>query len=397
MSSIRTLDTLGPLEGKTALVRVDLNLPMEDGRVMDASRIDSFIPTIRHLRKAGARIVLLSHFGRPRGRRRQDMSLAQVVDTVSDKLGLPVKFAGDCVGETAESAIREAGDAIVLLENVRFHAGEENNDPAFAKALADLGDVFISDAFSAVHRAHASTTRIADYLPSAAGLSMERELRALARALTSPARPLAAIVGGAKISSKIGVLTHLMDKVDHLVIGGAMANTFLLARGHDIGASRAEADQTDTARKILNHAREADCTIHLPADVVVARELAAGTNARICGLADVKGDEMILDVGPRTVRGLKELLQEVRTLIWNGPLGAFEVKPFHEATVAVAQEAARLTQEGQLLSVAGGGDTLSALAIAGVKEDFSHLSTGGGAFLEWMEGNNLPGVKAISD
>ena len=397
MTSFRTLDDLGDVSGKRALVRVDLNVPMKDGAVTDDTRLRATLPTVTELADKGAIVLLLAHFGRPKGERRPDMSLALVTRPYEHVLGRPVRFIDDCAGPEAAEAVAtlQPGD-VAILENTRFHAGEEKNDPALAQAMAALGDFYVDDAFSAAHRAHASTERIAHLLPAYAGRAMEKELNALERALGQPERPVAAVVGGAKVSTKPEVLRHLVGKVDHLIIGGGMANTFLAARGVAIGKSLAERDLADTANEILDAADRANCTVHLPYDVVVAKEFAANPpSIRTCNVHEVAEDEMILDVGPAAVEALADVLKTCRTLVWNGPLGAFETPPFEAATVSLARTAAALTQEGGLVSVAGGGDTVAALNQAGVAHDFTFVSTAGGAFLEWMEGKELPGVKAL--
>jgi len=394
MTGYRTIEDL-PQDG-VALVRADLNVPMKDGEITDPARIDAVVPTVRALMARGDQVVVMSHFDRPKGKVVPEMSLEPVAPALAKALGVPVVFAPDCIGEPAEKAIREAGSGrVVLLENLRFHKGEEANDPHFVKALASLGDVFVDDAFSTAHRAHASTEGIARLLPSAAGLSMVAEIRALTRALESPERPVVAIVGGAKISTKLDVLGHVVTKVDHLVIGGAMANTFLYAEGVAIGKSLAETHLAETAREIAAKARAAGCEIHLPQDVVVAKAFAEGTACRTVPVLEVAADEMILDVGATSAKALCGVLEKCRTLLWNGPLGAFEIKPFDAGTNMVARKAAELTKAGKLVSVAGGGDTGAALNNAGVADDFTHLSTAGGAFLEWLEGKSLPGVAVL--
>lgn len=391
----KTLDDVA-LAGKTVLCRVDINVPMEGGRVTDATRIEKIAPTVEDIIARGGRAVLLAHFGRPKGKVVDDMSLRHVVPALETALGRRVVFAADCVGALAQAAIAEAGPGdVVLLENTRFHGGEEKNDPALAADMAALGDVFVNDAFSAAHRAHASTTGIAHLLPAAAGRLMEAELRALEAALGSPARPVVAVVGGAKVSTKLELLGNLVAKVDHLVIGGGMANTFLVAQGVEVGTSLAERDMAATALDIVEKAKAAGCTIHLPVDVVVAREFKAGAAHQVVPVADCPADAMILDAGPATVAKLAALFATCKTLIWNGPLGAFEITPFDAATNAAAREVARLTRAGALVSVAGGGDTVAALNQAGVADDFTFISTAGGAFLEWMEGKELPGVAAL--
>jgi len=396
--SFKTLDDLpAELTGKRVLVRVDLNVPMQDGAVSDATRLQALLPTVLELADRGAIVLLLSHFGRPKGQNRPDMSTALLVKPLTDLTGRSVRFVEDCRGENAERAIATmTPGSIGVLENTRFHPGEEQNDPALAQGMAALGDYYVNDAFSAAHRAHASTAGVAHLLPSFAGRAMEVELKALEKALGNPERPVAAVVGGAKVSSKLAVLGHLVDKVDHLIIGGGMANTFLAARGVDVGKSLCEHDLTGEAEAILGRADQAGCTVHLPYDVVVAKEFAANPpSLRTCNVHEVAADEMILDVGPAAVEALADALKTCRTLVWNGPLGAFETPPFDAATVALARTAAALTQDGSLVSVAGGGDTVAALNQAGVTREFSFVSTAGGAFLEWMEGRTLPGVAAL--
>jgi phosphoglycerate kinase len=398
MPRFKTLDDLPEdLTGKKVLVRVDLNVPMEGAKVTDDTRLRAMLPTVLELSDRGAIVLLLSHFGRPRGEKRPDMSTAQLVLPLHRLAGRSVRFIEDCQGPEAERAITTMLPGnIGILENTRFHAGEEKNDPDLAKAMAALGDFYVDDAFSTAHREHASTEGITHYLPSFAGRAMEAELTALQRALGDPERPVAAVVGGAKVSTKLGVLGHLVGKVDHLIIGGGMANTFLAARGVDVGKSLAEHDLTGEANAIFDRADEAGCTIHLPYDVVVAKELAPDPpGVRTVNVHEVAPDEMILDVGPAAVEALGDVLKTCRTLIWNGPLGAFETPPFDAATMVLARTAAALTREGSLVSVAGGGDTVAALNHAGVAEDFTFVSTAGGAFLEWMEGRSLPGVSAL--
>ena len=397
MTAFRTLDDMGDIAGKRVLVRVDLNVPMADGKVTDATRLDAARPTISELADRGAKVLILAHFGRPKGERRDDMSLRQVVSALSDVLGKPVGFLDDCAGDAIAAQTQSlANGSITVLENTRFHAGEEKNDPALTAEMAKLGDLYVNDAFSAAHRAHVSTEGLAHVLPAYAGRSMETELKALDKALGQPVHPVAAVVGGAKVSSKIDVLRNLAGKVDHLIIGGGMANTFLAARGIDVGKSLCEHDLIDTANAIFAAAEAANCIIHLPYDVVVAKEFAPNPPTRTVNVHDVASDEMILDVGPAAVEALADALKTCRTLVWNGPLGAFETPPFDAATVALAKTAAALTKEGQLVSVAGGGDTVAALNHAGVAQDFTFVSTAGGAFLEWMEGRELPGVAALS-
>jgi phosphoglycerate kinase len=398
MSRFKTLDDLPEaLTGKRVLVRVDLNVPMDGAKVTDDTRLRAMLPTVLELSNRGAVVLLLSHFGRPKGESRPDMSTAQLVLPIHRLAGRSVRFIEDCQGPEAERAIATMLPGnIGVLENTRFHAGEEKNDPELAKAMAALADYYVDDAFSASHRAHASTEGVTHYLPSFAGRAMEAELKALERALGNPERPVAAVVGGAKVSTKLAVLGHLVGKVDHLIIGGGMANTFLAARGIAVGKSLCEHDLTSEANAIMDRADEAGCTIHLPYDVVVAKEFAPNPpSMHTCNVHEVQADEMILDVGPEAVEALSDVLKVCRTLVWNGPLGAFETPPFDAATVALAKTAAALTKEGSLVSVAGGGDTVAALNHAGVTQDFSFVSTAGGAFLEWIEGRTLPGVAAL--
>ena len=397
MTAFKTLDDIGDVTGKRALVRVDLNVPMNDGAVGDRTRIEAAMPTIRELAGKGAIVLLLAHFGRPKGAKNPTQSLSLVMGGVEDVLGHSVMFIPECVGEGAKAgiAVLAAGD-VAVLENTRFYPGEETNDPAFADALAEIGDLYVNDAFSAAHRAHGSTEGIARRLPAYAGRAMEAELKALDAALGNPAHPVAAVVGGAKVSSKIDVLRHLVSKVDHLIIGGGMANTFLAARGVDVGKSLCEHDLVDTANAIFDAADAAGCTVHLPYDVVVAKQFATNPPTRTVNVHEVAADEMILDVGPAATEALADVLKNCRTLVWNGPLGAFETPPFDTATVALAKTVAALTREGSLISVAGGGDTVAALNHAGVAGDFTFVSTAGGAFLEWMEGKPLPGVDALT-
>ena len=395
MSAFRTLDGVD-LKGQRVLIRIDLNVPMADGKVADDTRIRASAPTIREVAEKGGRAILLAHFGRPKDGPDPKYTLKPVVPAVAEALGRPVGFAEDCVGPQAEKAVAAMKDGDVLvLENTRFHKGEEKNDPALSAEMAKLGDIFVADAFSLAHRAHCSTEGLSKLLPTYAGRAMQAEISALEAALGSPKRPVVAIVGGAKVSTKIDVLTHLVEKVDALVIGGGMANTFLLAKGVAIGKSLAEADLADTARKIIEAAAKAGCSIVLPVDVVVAAELKEGVAARTVAVDAVPADEMILDVGPQSVAAVNQWIDKAATLVWNGPLGAFEVPPFDKATVAAARHAAERTKSGGLLSVAGGGDTVSALNKAGVGGDFSFVSTAGGAFLEWMEGKALPGVEIL--
>jgi len=398
MAAFKTLDDLpDDLSGKKVLVRVDLNVPMEGAKVTDDTRLRAMLPTVLELSDRGAIVLLLSHFGRPKGETRPDMSTAQLVLPIHRLAGRSVRFVEDCQGPEAERAISTMlSGNIGVLENTRFHVGEEKNDRALAKAMAALGDYYVNDAFSSSHRAHASTEGITHYLPSYAGRAMEAELKALARALGNPEHPVAAVVGGAKVSTKLAVLSHLVSKVDHLIIGGGMANTFLAARGVKVGKSLCEHELTGEANSIFDRAEQAGCTIHLPYDVVVAKEFAPSPpSVRTVNVHEVQPDEMILDVGPEAVEALADVLKTCRTLVWNGPLGAFETPPFDRATVALAKIAAALTKDGSLVSVAGGGDTVAALNHAGVADDFTFVSTAGGAFLEWMEGRTLPGVAAL--
>jgi len=398
MAKFKTLDDLPEdLTGKKGLVRVDLNVPMDGAKVTDDTRLRAMLPTVLELSDRGAIVLLLAHFGRPKGESRPDMSTAQLVLPIHRLAGRSVRFIEDCQGPEAERAITTMLPGnIGVMENTRFHAGEEKNDPELARAMAALGDFYVDDAFSAAHRAHASTEGITHYLPSFAGRAMQAELGALERALGDPERPVAAVVGGAKVSTKLAVLGHLVGKVDHLIIGGGMANTFLAARGVNVGKSLCEHELTGEANAIFDRAEQAGCTIHLPYDVVVAKEFAPNPpSVRTCNVHEVQPDEMILDVGPAAVEALADVLKTCRTLVWNGPLGAFELSPFDAATVALARTAAALTKEGSLVSVAGGGDTVAALNHAGVTGDFTFVSTAGGAFLEWMEGRTLPGVAAL--
>ncbi len=394
--AFKTLDDIGDVRGKRVLVREDLNVPMADGMVSDDTRLTATLPTVTELADKGAIVLILAHFGRPKGQHVPEMSLAPVVRPYSEVVGRPVGFIDDCQGDAAAAAVAklQPGD-IAVLENTRFHAGEEKNDPAFVAAIAKLGDLYVNDAFSAAHRAHASTEGLAHVLPAYAGRAMEAELVALDKALGNPEHPVAAVVGGAKVSSKLDVLQHLVTRVDHLIIGGGMANTFLAARGVDVGKSLCEHDLTGTAEGIFDAAERANCTIHLPYDVVVAKEFRANPPVRTVNVHEVAADEMILDVGPAATEALADVLKNCRTLVWNGPLGAFETPPFDTATVALARTAAALTRDGSLVSVAGGGDTVAALNQAGAAGDFTFVSTAGGAFLEWMEGKDLPGVAAL--
>jgi len=395
MSSFNTLDSFD-FKGKIVLVRADLNVPMQDGKISDTSRIDRFAPTAREILGKGGRVVVLSHFGRPKDGPSAEFSQKQLVGALSAAIGKPVAFADDCIGPKAQAAVAALADGdVLLLENVRFHKGEEKNDPAFAQALASLGQIYVNDAFSAAHRAHASTAQLASLLPSAAGRLMQAELEALSQALTHPQRPVLAVVGGAKVSTKLDLLANLTSKVDQLIIGGAMANTFLLAQGKPMGKSLVEPDLLDTARQILATAKSNGCTILLPEDLVVAGEFKAGTFSRAVSVDTVPADMMALDIGPLSVARYVAALDECKTVVWNGPLGAFEIPPFDTATRTLAQAVAKCTQAGKLLSVAGGGDTVSALEAAGVADKLSYVSAAGGAFLEWLEGKDLPGVTAL--
>jgi phosphoglycerate kinase len=393
--SFRTLDQVD-LRGKRVLVREDFNVPMQDGKITDDTRLRMAIPTIALLRKAGAKVILISHFDRPKGKRVPSMSLKPVVEPLSKLIGTEVGFADDCIGEVAERAVgflKPGG--VLLLENLRYHAGEEANDVNFAKQLAVLGDLYVNDAFSASHRAHASIEAIAHLLPAYAGEDMRRELAALDAALGHPQRPVMGIVGGSKVSTKIELLNHLVSKLDKLAIGGGMANTFLYAQGWEVGASYCEKDLADEARGIVRNAGRNHCELLLPIDIVVGENAQPGAAARVRGLGELDEHERILDAGPETVERLNHAMDSSKTLIWNGPLGVFEVPPFDKGTLAAARHAAELAKAGKLVAVAGGGDTLSALNAAGVCGDFTFVSTAGGAFLEWMEGKTLPGVAAL--
>jgi len=391
----RSLDQ-ADLSQKRALVRVDFNVPMQDGAVSDDTRLRAALPTIERLRSGGAKVILLAHFDRPKGKRVASMSLAPIAGPLAALLGAPVAFADDCIGQEAETAVAAmmAGD-VLLLENLRYHSGEEANDPAFAKAMARLGDLYVNDAFSAAHRAHASTEGLARLIPAYAGEAMRRELEALDKALGKPERPVLGIVGGSKVSTKLDLLKNLVTRLDRLAIGGGMANTFLFAQGWDVGASYCEKDLADTAREIMRLAAASGCELLLPIDIVVAEKMEPGAPARTRALGAIEHDERILDAGPQSVARLIAAMEASKTLIWNGPLGVFEMPPFDRATVAAAKAAARLTQSGALVAVAGGGDTVSALNHAGVAADLTFVSTAGGAFLEWMEGKTLPGVAAL--
>lgn len=394
--TFKTLDNLTDIAGKRVLVRVDLNVPVKDGKVTDATRIERVAPTIHELSKKGAKVILLAHFGRPKGEVVADMSLEQILPAVNDVLGTKVHFAADCIGETAAAAIAALDNGgILLLENTRFHKGEEKNNPDFTAALAANGDIYVNDAFSAAHRAHASTEGLAHLLPAYAGRTMQAELEALEKGLGNPNRPVVAIVGGAKVSTKIDLLMNLVKKVDALVIGGGMANTFLAARGTNVGKSLCEHDLADTAKQIMIEAATATCAIVLPEDGVVAREFKANAENEVVDVNAIPVDAMMLDVGPKTIEAVNAWISRASTLVWNGPLGAFEIAPFDTATVAAAKHAAEQTKAGKLVSVAGGGDTVAALNHAAVADDFTYVSTAGGAFLEWMEGKPLPGVDIL--
>ncbi|MGH6873069.1 MAG: phosphoglycerate kinase [Rhizomicrobium sp.] len=396
MPNFRTLDDL-TVKGKRVLVRADLNVPMKDGRVTDTSRIDRQAPTLRELSDKGAKVIVLSHFERPKGKRVPSMSLAPIAPVLAKALGRPVAFADDCIGPDAEAAVAKLNDGdVLLLENTRFHAGEEADDPDFTRQVARLGDLFVNDAFSAAHRAHATTSGLAYLLPSAAGRSMQAELEHLDKALGDPRRPVMAVVGGAKVSTKIELLENLLTKVDMLFIAGAMANTFFAAENFQVGKSLVERDQVETARRIVHKATQTGCVLLLPTDVVVAKAFKANAEHRTVEIGHVHPDEMILDVGPATIAEFERRLRVTKTVVWNGPFGAFETPPFDRATVAAARAVARETKAGTLISVAGGGDTVAALNHAGVAGDFTYVSTAGGAFLEWLEGKTLPGVEALA-
>jgi phosphoglycerate kinase len=397
MPAFKTLDDLTDIAGKRVLLRVDLNVPLSDGTVTDATRIERVAPTIKELSAKGAKVILLAHFGRPKGEVVADMSLSQIVAAVEEVLDQAVAFASDCIGEPAATAVAAMNNGdILLLENTRFHKGEEKNDAGFAAELAKNGDIYVNDAFSAAHRAHASTEGLAHILPAYAGRTMQAELEALEKGLGQPTHPVVAIVGGAKVSSKIDLLMNLVDKVDALVIGGGMANTFLAAQGINVGKSLCEHDLTETAKQIMTKAEASGCTIVLPVDGVVAREFKANAANETVDVNAIPADAMMLDVGPKSVAVVNEWISKAATLVWNGPFGAFEITPFDAATVSAAKHAAECTKDGKLVSVAGGGDTVSALNHAGVADDFSYVSTAGGAFLEWMEGKELPGVTVLT-
>ncbi|PBC06083.1 phosphoglycerate kinase [Mesorhizobium sp. WSM3860] len=396
MAGFKTLDDIGAVSGKRVLVRVDLNVPVAEGKVTDATRIERIAPTISELSGKGAKVILLAHFGRPKDGPSAEFSLEPIARATAEVLGRPVGFASDCIGDKAADAVAAMKDGdVLLLENTRFHKAEEKNDQAFIDKLAANGDIYVNDAFSAAHRAHASTEGLAHRLPAYAGRTMQAELDALEQGLGNPVRPVVAIVGGAKVSTKIDLLMNLVKKVDALVIGGGMANTFLAARGTDVGKSLCEHDLASTAKQIMIEAAEAGCAIILPADGVVAKEFKPGAASQTVAISDVPADGMILDVGEKTVKSVTDWIDRAATLVWNGPLGAFEIEPFDRATMAAAKHAAARTKEGKLVSVAGGGDTVAALNHAGVADDFTYVSTAGGAFLEWMEGKPLPGVEVL--
>jgi phosphoglycerate kinase len=395
MPSFRTLDDID-VSGKAVLVRLDLNVPMKDGEVADASRIERSVPTVKELLAKNARVVVLAHFGRPKGKREPSMSLRPLAGPLGEALGFEVAFAEDCVGDVAKRAVEALRPGqVLLLENLRFHGGEEKNEPAFADQLAALGDVYVDDAFSAAHRAHASITGVAERLPAVAGRLMQAELEALSRALEHPDRPVAAVVAGAKVSTKLELLGNLIERVDLLILGGGMANTFLLAQGTPVGRSLCEKEMADTAREIMAKAEAGNCKLLLPIDARVASELEEGAPSKVIAVELVPEDAMILDVGPGSVEMFNGRIANCRTLVWNGPLGAFEVPPFDSGTRGIAKHVAELTRAGRLMSVAGGGDTVAALAQAGVLDDLSYVSTAGGAFLEWLEGKELPGVAVL--
>jgi phosphoglycerate kinase len=395
MSGFRTLDS-AELKGKRVLVRVDVNVPMEKGRVTDTTRLERILPTLNEISQKGGKVIMLAHFGRPKGAPNPDFSLKPVAEAMAGLIGKPVGFAEDCIGEKAAAAVARMADGdMLLLENTRFHKGEEKNDPELVAEMAKLGDVYVNDAFSSAHRAHASTEGLAHKMPAFCGRAMQAELEALSRALENPARPLAAVVGGAKVSTKLELLGNLTKKVDFLIIGGGMANTFLAAQGKKVGKSLCEHDLLDTAREILKNATANKCQIVLPVDGVVAQEFRAHAPSHVVGVDHIGDADMMLDAGPKSVAEVESVLTACKTLVWNGPFGAFEIEPFDAATNAVARYAARLTDERKLLSVAGGGDTVAALNHAGVGEKFTYVSTAGGAFLEWLEGKVLPGVEAL--
>ncbi|MCE3232370.1 MAG: pgk [Rickettsiaceae bacterium] len=395
--TLRTLKDID-VKGKVVLCRVDFNVPMKNGRVEDATRVIRITPTIRHLIDKKAKVVVISHFGRPKGEFVREMSLAPLADALSLALdGTEVKFALDCIGKPASDAIGNMNNGdVLLLENLRFHSGEEKNDPAFIQALAELGDIYVNDTFSCSHRAHASIVGIAEKLPSVAGLLLQEEIENLERVLKHPEGPFAAIVGGSKVSTKLGLLHSMVNKVDMLVIGGAMANTFLKASGNKIGKSLYENDLVDEAKSIMEKAKKAGCEIFLPSDVVIAKELAERTECKVVSTDNIPADYMILDLGPASIAALAQKLNNHKTIVWNGPLGAFEYRPFDVGTISLAQSIAFLTSSGQITSVAGGGDVVAALGVSGLTNSFSYISTAGGAFLDWLQGNGLPGVRVLS-
>lgn len=396
LDKLKTTDGVD-VAGKRVIVRADLNVPIKDGKVTDATRLERVLPGVKALADRGAKVIVISHFGRPKNGPEADLSLRPIADAMQKLLGCPVAFGADCIGDQAKTIVGalKNGD-VALLENLRFHKGEEKNDPKFAEELAKLGDIFVGDAFSCAHRAHASTEGLTNYLPSFAGPLLMEEINALRTALEKPQRPTAAVVGGAKVSTKIPVLTNLVAKVDKLIIGGGMANTFLQASGVMVGKSLAEPEFHATARDIMTEAKQKGCEIVLPVDAVIAREFKEGAANEIASVDEVPFDAMILDVGPKSVARTADALAGSKTLLWNGPLGAFEISPFGEGTFALARAAAELTKAGKLISVAGGGDTVAALNAAGVTDDFTYVSTAGGAFLEWLEGRELPGIVALT-
>ncbi|RUP10499.1 phosphoglycerate kinase [Hyphomicrobium sp.] len=396
LDKLKTTDGID-VKGKRVIVRADLNVPVRDGKVTDATRLERLLPGLNALADRGAKVIVISHFGRPKNGPEAEFSLRPIAETLQRLLGRTVAFSGDCIGAQAADTVAKLSDGgVAVLENLRFHKGEEKNDPAFAGELAKLGDIFVGDAFSCAHRAHASTEGLTHFLPSYAGPLLMEEINALRTALENPKRPTAAVVGGAKVSTKIPVLTNLVAKVDHLIIGGGMANTFLQAMGIAVGKSLAEPDFHSTARDIMTEAKQKGCEIVLPVDAVVATEFKEGAVHKVVTVSNVPADAMILDVGPQSVARTSALLEHTRTLLWNGPLGAFEIAPFGDGTFALARAAAALTKAGKLVSVAGGGDTVAALNSAGVTDDFTYVSTAGGAFLEWLEGRELPGVAALT-
>ena len=396
LDKLKTTDGVD-VKGKRVIVRADLNVPVKDGKVTDATRIERVLPGLKALADRGAKVIVVSHFGRPKGGPQPDLSLKPVAEALQGLLGRPIAFGADCIGEKAATTVGSLNDGdIAVLENLRFHNGEEENDPAFAAELAKLGDIFVGDTFSCAHRAHASTEGLTHHLPSYAGPLLMEEINALRTALEKPQRPTAAVVGGAKVSTKIPVLTNLVAKVDTLIIGGGMANTFLQAMGTMVGKSLAETDFEGVARDIVTEAKQKGCEIILPVDAVTAREFKEGAASQVVDIANVPSDEMILDVGPRSVARVAQVLEDSKTLLWNGPMGAFEIAAFGEGTFALARAAAALTKAGKLTSVAGGGDTVAALNAAGVTDDFTYVSTAGGAFLEWLEGRELPGIAALA-